>query len=57
MGLFEVGCFPDRGRTYSNKVNKQQNISQEAILHRHYFLKVRLAFLVAKGQVKVYSYF
>lgn len=57
MGLFEVGCFPDRGRTYSNKVNKQQNILQEAILHRNYFLKVRLEFLVAKGQVKVYSYF
>lgn len=57
MGLFEVGYFPDRGRTYSNKVNKQQNILQEAILHRNYFLQVRLEFLVAKGQVKVYSYF
>lgn len=40
-----------------NKVNKQQNILQEANLCRNYILKVRSEFLVTKGQVKVSSYF
>lgn len=57
VGLFKVGYFSDRGRSYSNKVNKQQNNLQEANLHRNYVLKVRLEFLVTKEQVKVYSYF
>lgn len=52
-----MGVFQTEEGLNSNKVNKQQNILQEAILHRNYFLKVRLEFLVAKGQVKVYSYF
>lgn len=52
VGLFKVGCFPDRGRSYGSKVNKQ-NILQEANLHRNNICKVRLEFLVTKGKVKV----